>query len=90
MNHATLTCDDRYTDASLATAIEAGTSDFKNPYSTKDPAVKKDGATTVAGQTNVSVTGGVVTIATCFAKGGSAPDDCPGAENTVSNTVAVE
>lgn len=90
MNHASLTCDDRYTDASLATAIEAGTSDFKNPYSTKDPAVKKDGATTVAGQTNVSVTGGVVTIATCFAKGGSAPDDCPGAENTVSNTVAVE
>jgi len=94
MNHATFTCDDRYTDGSLATAIESGTSDFKNPYTTKNAAVKKDGATTVPGQTNVSVSGGVVTIATCFTKGGSKPEDaCPGTDpnvNTVTNTVQVE
>ena len=90
MNHASNTCGQRYDDAILEASIVSGTSDFKNPYSTKDPAVQGGTDTSKPGQTNVDVDGGVVTIATCFTKGGSAPDDCPGTENTVTNTVAVE
>ena len=92
MNHASLTCGDRTTDASLQTAIVAGTSDFKNPHNTKEVAVKAGNSTTVGGQTNVSVSGGIVTIATCFTSGGSGDDACPGASNAnvVSNEVLVE
>ena len=90
MNHASNTCGQRNDDAILQASIVAGTSDFKNPHNTKSVAVVAGTDTSVPGQTNVQVTGGVVTIATCFTKGGTAPDDCPGAENTVSNTVAVE
>ena len=92
MNHASLTCGDRTTDASLQTAIVAGTSDFKNPHNTKNAAVAAGTATTVGGQTNVSVSGGIVTIATCFTSGASGGDECPGASdaNVVTNTVQVE
>ena len=45
MNHASLTCGDRTTDASLQTAIVAGTSDFKNPHNTKNAAVAAGTAT---------------------------------------------
>ena len=93
MNHASNTCGQRTDDGILEASIVAGTSDFKNPHNTKAAAVVAGTATTVAGQTNVSVTNGVVTIATCFTKGGTAAEDnCPGTDNanTVSNTVAVE
>ena len=92
MNHASLKCKDRNTDASLQTAIVAGTSDFKNPHNTSDPAVKAGTATNVPGQTNVSVSGGIVTIATCFTSGASGGDECPGTgdANVVTNTVQVE
>ena len=92
MNHPSLTCGDRTTDASLQTAIVAGTSDFKNPHNTKNVAVVAGTDTTKGGQTNVSVSGGIVTIATCFTSGGSGDDACPGASdaNVVTNTVQVE
>ena len=92
MNHASITCAQRTTAASLQTAIVAGTSDFKNPHNTSDPAVKAGTATNVPGQTNVSVSGGIVTIATCFTSGAAGGDECPGGSNAnvVSNTVQVE
>ena len=92
MNHASLTCGDRTTDASLQTAIVAGTSDFKNPHNTQKAAVAAGADTTQGGQTNVQVSGGVVTIQTCFTSGGSGDDACPGASNAnvVSNEVLVE
>ena len=93
MNHASNTCGQRTDDAILEASIVAGTSDFKNPYNTKADAVAEGNATTVPGQTNVSVTNGVVTIATCFTKGGTAAEDnCPGTgdANVISNEVAVE
>ena len=94
MNHASNTCGQRTDDAILEASIVAGTSDFKNPHNTKKEAVVAGTDTGVPGQTNVSVDGGVVTIATCFTKGGSAPEDaCPGTDpnvNTVTNTVQVE
>ena len=92
MNHASLTCGDRTTDASLQTAIVDGTSDFKNPHNTSQAAVKAGTDTTEPGQTNVSVSGGIVTIATCFTSGASGGDECPGASdaNVVTNTVQVE
>ena len=93
MNHSTITCADRTTDASLQTAIVDGTSDFKNPHNTKQVAVVAGTATTVGGQTNVQVTSGIVNIATCFTSGGSTAEDaCPGASdaNVLSNQVQVE
>ena len=92
MNHASLKCKDRNTDASLQTAIVDGTSDFKNPHNTKAEAVKGGDDTKEPGQTNVKVSGGIVTIATCFTSGASGGDECPGSnnDNVVSNTVQVE
>ena len=92
MNHASITCAQRTTAASLETAIVDGTSDFKNPHNTKKVAVVAGSATNEPGQTNVSVSGGVVTIQTCFTSGASGGDECPGASNAnvVSNEVLVE
>ena len=76
----------------MQTAIVDGTSDFKNPHNTKKVAVVAGSATNEPGQTNVSVSGGVVTIQTCFTSGASGGDECPGASNAnvVSNEVLVE
>ena len=92
MNHASITCAQRTNDGNLQTAIVDGTSDFKNPHNTSEVAVKAGNATGVGGQTNVSVSGGVVTIQTCFTSGGTGDDACPGASdaNVVSNEVLVE
>ena len=92
MNHASITCAQRTNDGNLQTAIVEGTSDFKNPHNTKKVAVVAGSATNEPGQTNVSVSSGVVTIQTCFTSGASGGDECPGSNdaNVVTNTVQVE
>ena len=92
MNNASITCAQRTNDGNLQTAIVEGTSDFKNPHNTAKEAVKAGTDTTEPGQTNVSVSGGIVTIATCFTSGASGGDECPGTgdANVVTNTVQVE
>ena len=95
MESATATCADRFTEATLKQAIVDSTVDFKNPHVGGGVGVVADGATTVGGQTNVSIAAGIITIATCFTKGGAgapADDACPGAAdiNVLSNTVKVE
>ena len=93
MGHATHKCSDRTTDASLQAAIISASADFKNPHNTSAAAVVAGTSTTTAGQTNVNVDSGVVTIATCFTNGATGADTvCPGADNvnTLINTVTVE
>ena len=93
MGHASHKCKDRTTDASLQAAIISASSDFKNPHNTSGAAVVAGTDTAKAGQTNVNVSSGVVTIATCFTNGASgAATVCPGASNvnTLINTVTVE
>ena len=92
MNHASITCAQRTNDGNLQTAIVDGTSDFKNPHNTSKVAVVAGSATNEPGQTNVSVSSGIVTIQTCFTSGASGGDECPGASNAnvVSNEVLVE
>jgi type IV pilus assembly protein PilA len=89
------TCADRFTEADLLLAITDSTKDFKNPHVGGSLGVVSGTATTVGGQTNVSIASGIITVATCFTKGGTgapAEDACPGAsnENVLSNKIKVE
>ena len=71
----------------VITAAETALSDFKNPYKTSDPAVKKNGASTTdgnAGMTGISASGQTVTVLTCF------QEKCSNTDNQKSNTVQVE
>ena len=95
MESASATCADRFTEATLKQAIVDSTADFKNPHVGGGTGVVADGATTVGGQTNVSIASGIITVATCFSKGGTttvAEDMCPGTAdaNVLSNNIKVE
>ena len=95
MESASAKCADRFTTATLLQAIVDSTVDFKNPHVGGGAGVVSGTATSVGGQTNVSITSGIITIATCFTKGGAgapAEDACPGASdvNVLANKVKVE
>tara|TARA_B100000586_G_C19935785_1_gene353343 strand:- start:105 stop:602 length:498 start_codon:yes stop_codon:yes gene_type:complete len=89
------TCADRFTEADLLQAIVDSTADFKNPHVGGGAGVVAGGATTVGGQTNVSIASGIITVETCFSKGGTttvAEDQCPGTApvNVLSNKIKIE
>ena len=97
MGSATAKCKERFTEATLLAAIIESTTDFKNPHVGGGAGVVSGDATTVGGQTNVTIVSGtgIIDVATCFSKGGTttvAEDMCPGAAdaNVLSNKIKVE
>ena len=95
MESASATCADRFTEATLLLAITDSTKDFKNPHVGGGVGVGSGTDTTVGGQTNVSIASGIITVATCFSKGGTttvAEDQCPGTApvNVLSNKIKIE
>ena len=86
-------------------AAVAALSDFKNTYAPANPAVQEGGSDALElGQTNLSVSGSIITIETCFSYaevvGAAAADGTPGDttdecvsgddSSTMDNTVLVE
>jgi type IV pilus assembly protein PilA len=77
-----LTCKSN-TAAKTVTAAVTALADFKNPYSTSDPAVTSS-ASYALGNTNLVSAGNVVTIRTCF------EDACTDKDNRTNTRVQVE
>ena len=95
MESATAKCENRFVEATLLLAITDSTKDFKNPHVGGGVGVVSGTDTAKGGQTNVSIASGIITVATCFSKGGTttvAEDMCPGAAdaNVLSNKIKVE
>tara|TARA_Y100001935_G_C17211060_1_gene460138 strand:- start:520 stop:984 length:465 start_codon:yes stop_codon:yes gene_type:complete len=81
-----LDCDNNTGDKTIEAAVKA-LEDFKNPYKTNDPAVKKQAQPTAdgdVGTTTMRANGNDITIETCFQTG------CNDAKNRSSNLVKVE
>ena len=90
-----LVCDDKSTTAKVQAAAKEALSDFKNPYSTGDPAVVTS-VTTEVGFVVVIDDGSDVTVTTCFAETDNDVADAALAchsgdsKSTVENTIAIE
>ena len=86
-----LACATTYSPGVIATAAERALADFKNSYSTEDPAIKANPDTDGSaasnddlGFVNLSDDGDTITIWTCFMK------ECTDSTSLVSNQVEIE
>ena len=81
-----LTCTNNNGTETVKASVKA-LKDFKNPYSTSNPAVTNGGNTSSdsdVGYVRMTASGNTITIGTCFATA------CSKTENVTTNTVQVE